>query len=109
MGHTLEWVKTRTQRVFPLLSFITLQCLVIMHPLNEGRVSLALQAYISHQLPSLRAAADVYDVPFETLRRRHSGTQLRAETIANRRFFSNNEEQVLLRKILQLSEEGFPP
>jgi hypothetical protein len=76
---------------------------------TEGRVSLALQAYNSQQLPSLRAIASAYDVPFETLRRRHSGTQSRADTTANSRKFSNNEEQVLLRKILQLSAEGFPP
>ena len=76
---------------------------------TEGRVSLALQAYDSHQLPSLRAAANAYDVPFETLRRRHSGTQSRADTTTSSRKFSNNEEQVLLRKILQLSAEGFPP
>lgn len=76
---------------------------------TEGRVSLALQAYIRHQLPSLRAAANAYDVPFETLRERHLGVLPRAQTTANLRKLTNNEEQVLIRKVLQLSAEGFPP
>ena len=76
---------------------------------TEGRVSLALQAYISHQLPSLRATADACDVPFETLRKRHLRVLLRAQTLANSRKLNNSEEEILIRKILQLSEEGFPP
>jgi hypothetical protein len=55
----------------------------------EGRVSLALQAYTSHQLPSLRATADAYDVPFETLRERHLGVLPRAQTLANSRKLNN--------------------
>ena len=76
---------------------------------TEGRISLALQAYISNQIPSLRAIANAYDVPFATLRERHLGVLLRKETTPNSRKFSNNEEEVLLRKILQLSADGFPP
>jgi hypothetical protein len=38
---------------------------------TEGRISIALQAYISNQVSSLRATANIYDVPFETLRERH--------------------------------------
>ena len=76
---------------------------------TEGRISLALQAYISNQIPSLRATANVYDVPFATLRERHLGVLPRKETTPNSRKFSNNEEEVLLRKILQLSADGFPP
>jgi hypothetical protein len=75
----------------------------------EGRIPLALQAYTDDQIPSLRATANTYDVPFETLRRRHLGVFLRKETTPNSRKFTNNEEEVLLRKILQLSADGFPP
>ena len=75
----------------------------------EGRISLALQAYISNQISSLRATANVYDVPFETLRRRHLRVLSRKETTPNSRKFTINEEQVLLRKVLQLSTDGFPP
>jgi len=67
---------------------------------TEGRISLALQAYISNQIPSLRAIANAHDVPFATLRERHLRVLLRKETTPNSRKFSNNEEEVLLRKIL---------
>jgi len=76
---------------------------------TEGRISLALQAYISNQIPSLRATANAYDVPFATLRERHLGVFPRKETTPNSRKFTNSEEEVLLRKILQLSADGFPP
>jgi hypothetical protein len=80
-----------------------------MHSQIEGRISLALQAYNSTQLPSLRAAASAYDVPFTSLRDRHTGVPARAQSLANSRIFDNNEEQILLRKVLQLSDQGFPP
>jgi hypothetical protein len=80
-----------------------------MHSETEGRISLALQAYTSNQISSLRAAANAYDVPFETFRERHLGVLSRKETTPNSRKFTNNEEQVLLRKVLQLSADGFPP
>lgn len=76
---------------------------------TEGRLSLALQAYITHQVPSLRAAANAYDVPFETLRERHLGIHPRAQTLANSRKLNNNEEQLIVEKILYLSKQGFPP
>jgi len=75
----------------------------------EERISLALQAYISNQISSLRVTANAYDVPFETLRRRHLRVLSRKETTPNSRKFTINEEQVLLRKVLQLSTDGFPP
>ena len=67
---------------------------------TEGRVSFALQAYLSNQLPSLRAAANAYNVSHATLYRRYLEVLLRANTTANSRKFSSNEEQLLLRKIL---------
>jgi hypothetical protein len=76
---------------------------------NEGRIALALQAYTNNHFLSLRAIADTYEVPFETLRRRHSKVLPRASIPANSRKFTNHEEQILLRKILQLSTDGFPP
>jgi hypothetical protein len=63
---------------------------------TEGRIALALQAYISNQTLSFRATANIYDVPFVTLCERHLGVLLRKETIPNSRKFTNNEEQVLL-------------
>jgi hypothetical protein len=76
---------------------------------NEGRVILALQAYRGNQILSLRATAKAYDVPFATLRARHSGILPRAQTTTKSRHFTDDEEKTLIRKILQLSDEGFPP
>ena len=76
---------------------------------TEGRIALALQAYNNNHFTSLRAVAQTYEVPFETLRTRHLGVLPRAATPANSRKFTNDEEQILLRKILQLSTDGFPP
>jgi len=78
---------------------------------SEGRIFLALlalQAYTSNHIPSLRATANTYDAPFETLRERHLGVLSREETIPHSQKFSNNEGEVLLRKIFQLSTDGFP-
>jgi hypothetical protein len=76
---------------------------------TEGRIALALQAYNNNHFTSLRATAETYEVPFETLRTRHLGVLPRAAIPANSRKFTNDEEQILLRKILQLSADGFPP
>jgi hypothetical protein len=66
----------------------------------EGRICLALQAYTNNHFLSLRATANTYEVPFETFRRRHLGVLLRVSIPANSRKFTNDEEQILLRKIL---------
>jgi hypothetical protein len=67
---------------------------------TEGRLSLALQAYQSHNIPSLRAASRTYDVLFATLRLRHLGVSPRADTPANSRKLTNTEENILIQKIL---------
>jgi hypothetical protein len=108
-GHTTKPVKMRTQRVLQLPHLIIQQFLVAMPSQTEGRLSLALQAYLSKSVSSLRAAATTYDVPFETLRKRHLGVLPRAETPANCRLFTQYEEDILVQKILQYSEQGLHP
>jgi hypothetical protein len=75
---------------------------------NEGRISLALQAYNSNQVLSLRAAASTYDVPLTTLRERRTGILPRAIAPANSRKFTLEEEQIILQQVLQRSTEGLP-
>ena len=75
---------------------------------NEGRISLALQAYNSNQVSSLRAAASTYDVPLTTLRERRTGILPRAIAPANSRKFTLEEEQIILQQVLQRSAEGLP-
>lgn len=76
---------------------------------TERLISLALPALTSNQIQSFRAAGSAYDVPFATLRARYLGVPSRADTRANSRKLNDDEEQVLLQKVLQLSADGFPP
>jgi hypothetical protein len=63
----------------------------------ERSVSLALQAYATHQIASLRSAATTYDLLYTTLHGRHTGVLSRADTTAKSRKLTNDEEQILLR------------
>ena len=98
--HASERIKTRARRVLCIHLLIIQQYLRIMPSQTEGRVSLALQVYLNNQLLSLRATATTYDVPFTTLYRRHTRVLPRVSTPVNSRKFTNDEEQILLRKIL---------
>jgi hypothetical protein len=75
---------------------------------NEGRISLALQAYNSNQVSSLCAAASTYDVPLTTLCERRTGILPRAIAPANLRKFILKEEQIILQQVLQRSTKGLP-
>ena len=61
----------------------------------EGRKLLALQAYQSGQIKSLRAASKAYDVPFSSLSYRASGHLPRAEIGQYNRKLSDTEELAL--------------
>ena len=76
---------------------------------SEGRLSLALHAYSTGVCKSLRAAAALYDVSRVTLSRRHRGTLPRQGTRAATCKFTFTEEQILLKRILDLDSQGFPP
>ncbi|KAI7759588.1 hypothetical protein LZL87_014382 [Fusarium oxysporum] len=75
---------------------------------NEARILLALQALQNDPKLSLRRAATIYQVPFETLRRRHHGIQSRSNTIPKSRRLSDLEEQIIIQFILDLDSRGFP-
>src|SRR6478736_5708502 len=75
---------------------------------TEARILLALQALQNNPKLSLRRAATIYQVPFETLRRRHHGIQSRCDTIPKSRRLSDLEEQIIVQFILDLDSRGFP-
>ncbi|KAL2884579.1 hypothetical protein HOO65_110050 [Ceratocystis lukuohia] len=75
---------------------------------NEARIILALQSFQNDPKLSLRRAATTYQVPLETLRRRHNGIQSRCNTIPKSRRLSDLEEQTIVRSILDLESRGFP-
>lgn len=76
---------------------------------TEGRLSLALSAFLKGQFKSLRAAACSYDVSHNTLTKRYRGIPSRYESQPNSRKLTDTEEEVLLQRILDLDTQGFPP
>ncbi|KAM4066302.1 DDE superfamily endonuclease [Hirsutella rhossiliensis] len=66
----------------------------------EIRIDLAIQAIQSSQVPSIRAAATLYDVTRAILQNRLH---------VNNRKLTATEEQALLNRIISLDERGFSP
>jgi hypothetical protein len=82
----------------------------VLMPSNlEGRISLALHALSTGVCKSLNAAATSYDVPYNTLSRRYNGIRPQRGTRSITCKLTQTEEQVLLQRILDLDEQGFPP
>ncbi|KYG39974.1 hypothetical protein M433DRAFT_78999 [Acidomyces richmondensis BFW] len=84
----------------------------------EDNIILAIRALKANQFPSIRRAVEAFNVPKSTLIAillglstiaRLSGRALRQECTANSMKLSTIEEEVLLQKILNLNNRGFPP
>ena len=75
----------------------------------EGRIALAILALRTTQCKSIRAAAKSYDVPRSTLQERYHGILSKRETRPTTHKLTQTEENVLLQRILDLDEQGFPP
>ncbi|KAJ0133796.1 hypothetical protein HZ326_23144 [Fusarium oxysporum f. sp. albedinis] len=76
---------------------------------KESQIHVALHAYQNDPKLSLRRAAKVYEVNYNTLHARHNGIQSQADTIPNSRKLSNLEEQIMVQYILDLDSRKFPP
>ena len=76
---------------------------------GEKRLELALEAIRSRQLPSIRAAASLYQVSLATLSRRLRGQPSRCNGQAPNRKLTPIEEQALRQRIISLDERGFSP
>jgi hypothetical protein len=74
----------------------------------KAHINLTLQAYQEDPKLSLRRAAFLYDVNFRNLHHRSQGMPARADYIPNGRKLSNQEEQVIIKYILNLDSRGFP-
>jgi hypothetical protein len=75
---------------------------------NEGRISLALQAYDSNQVLPLCATVSTYNVPLTTLCERRTSILPQAMAPTNSRKFTLEEEQIIIQRVLQRSTEGLP-
>ena len=76
---------------------------------QEGRLTLAVQAYRTGQFKSIRRAAAVYNVPFQRLSDRLNKITFRPQVSPNCRKLTIIEEQTIVRYILNLDSRGFAP
>ncbi|KFZ00214.1 hypothetical protein V500_01139 [Pseudogymnoascus sp. VKM F-4518 (FW-2643)] len=76
---------------------------------NESCIILAIEALKSDPKLTKRAAAGIYKVPQATLADQRAGKLSRRDITANGRKLTNTEESVLLDRIIDLIERGFPP
>jgi hypothetical protein len=75
---------------------------------NESSILLAIQAIQLGQISSIRQAAKQYDVPNSTLRRRLNGTPSKNDCTSPTQRLSLSEEEVLIKKALELDSQGLP-
>ena len=76
---------------------------------KDGRIDLALQAYLQGQFRSAEATAKSFNINPRTLRRRVNGVQSRRDCVLNGRKLTQTEEQTIIQYILDLDSQGFPP
>lgn len=76
---------------------------------TESRIILAIQALKKDPKLKVRKAATLYNVPEATLRHRRAGRAPRRETRANSMKLTKLEETVILERIIDLVNRGFPP
>ena len=76
---------------------------------QEGRILLALSGLKNGKFGNISAAARIYEVPRTTLIDRHHGIQMKAEKRAAGLKLSANEEESLIKWILDLAKRGLPP
>jgi helix-turn-helix, Psq domain. len=76
---------------------------------QEGRILLAIQALQKKDIPSVAAAARVYNVPRSTLRGRVNGALSKPTTRANNVKLSQKDEDILTKWILSMDDRGAAP
>jgi hypothetical protein len=78
-------------------------------PSNEADIQLTISSLNRYQIPSVRAAAQTYNVPRTTLRNRRAGRPARRDCQPNSKKLTQLEEQVIVDYILNLDLRGFSP
>jgi hypothetical protein len=74
---------------------------------QENRIQMAVSAFKNEKIKSRLKAAETFNVPETTLRRRLNGSKSRAETRANGHKLNQFEEEVLEKKLLEADKRGF--
>jgi hypothetical protein len=76
---------------------------------DKANVQSALLAINEDAKLSTRRASKIYNIAEATLRRRCAGTPSRRDCAANSMNLRSSEEVVIVRHVLKLVEQGFPP
>ena len=76
---------------------------------NEADVQLAISSINTKQVKAGRTAAAIYNVAETTLRRRRAGTLARRDCQPNSKKLTQQEEEVIVKYILDLDARGFSP
>jgi hypothetical protein len=76
---------------------------------NEGQLLLALSSIERSQIQSAKRAAEIYNVPRTTLRRRRAGISSRRDCRPNLKKLTDLEESVIIQHIFDLDSRGFGP
>jgi hypothetical protein len=75
----------------------------------EGKIQLAISDLKNGKIRSIREAARIYTIPRTTLQDRINGIGYKVETRANGHKLSQNDEESLVKWILDLDKRGLPP
>ncbi|EED18412.1 pogo transposable element, putative [Talaromyces stipitatus ATCC 10500] len=76
---------------------------------QEGKILLAISDLKNGKIRSIRQAVRIYNVPYTTLHDRLNGIEYKIEKRANSHVLTQNEEESLLKWILDLDKRGLPP
>jgi CRP-like cAMP-binding protein len=76
---------------------------------QEGKITLALSDFQSHQFKSLRRAAQAFNVPRTTLSARRRGRLFIDDRRNAQHKLTRTKEQTIVRYILNLDSRGFAP
>jgi hypothetical protein len=76
---------------------------------QEGRILVTISALKNGEIHSIRKAARIFQVPRSTLGTRYHGVQIKTKKRANGLKLSANEEESLVKWILDLAKYGLPP
>jgi hypothetical protein len=76
---------------------------------DEADIQLTISSLNKHQISSVRAAAQTFNVPRTTLRHRRGGIPARRDCQPNSKKLTQREEEVIVSYILDLDQRGFAP
>jgi hypothetical protein len=107
VGHVSKWA-TISQTITSLTIHAMTPPNNAQSSSNEGKLLLAIQAIQLGQIPSIRQAAEQYNVSRVTLSRRMNGTRSKRDSSVGTQRLTPSEEKVLVQKVLELDYRGIP-